>query len=396
MEENGAALDLRDVHRDHEDRRHGGGANNTGICPRFVSDHPRRTCGITLCMTLVLLILTILSMSSVAPTEYGLRYNRFTKTVSTSYVYRGGRHLVGPFSLLMPFPATRQNIEFSARTGAASGPLSTRTREGLALKLHFVFQYQLIRDQVPDLYKLAASNYEQLFAKVARDVLLKSAAHYNAPQYWTERTKIGEEMHNLVNQALSASHATCSGLQIMIIELPDTYEQSIIATQVNKQQMYTKENEQKAALIRAQIAVMVAEYEKNVTVTIAGANADAARVRQSAEAEAQQMKIDAEAAAFQVVQEKLGLSTPGLVEYQRALTLQQMPGSTFMYGVQNPVIVLGSSSPPSPAPAPAPSPSSSFSSAKSQFSSFTSEFQLAAAAALSTKPKCDANGGIAC
>mmetsp|Transcript_38386 Transcript_38386/g.99301 ORF Transcript_38386/g.99301 Transcript_38386/m.99301 type:complete len:412 (-) Transcript_38386:44-1279(-) len=324
-----------------------------GACTQYVWHNPKQCCGICLVSMILVLGLVLVSIASVAPTEYGLRYNRFSKSVDGGYVYRGGRHLIGPWGSLMSFPATRQNVEFSTRAGAQSGPLSTRTQEGLSLRLHIVFQYRLIQDKVPVLYKLAASNYEVLFMKVARDVLLKSAAHYNAPQYWTDRDRIGKEMHDLVNRALVASYAECPGLQIMVIELPDQYEQSIVATQVQKQQIKTKENEQKATYIRAQIGVMVANYNRNITVTLAGANADAMRVTQSAEAEAQQKKIDAENVALKGVKDDLNLTASGLVGYQRALALQQMPSSTFLYGVQNPVVVLGASA---PAPAPAPGP----------------------------------------
>eukprot|EP00932_Pfiesteria_piscicida_P018228 SRR837773.5089.p3 GENE.SRR837773.5089~~SRR837773.5089.p3 ORF type:complete len:314 (+),score=125.60 SRR837773.5089:3-944(+) len=290
-------------------------------------------------------------MSSVGVTEYGLKYNRFSKTVDSGHVYRGGRHLIGMWGAFLTFPATRQNIEFSNRKHATAPPLDTRTKEGLSLKLHVVFQYQIRQKEVPELYQLASTTYEKLYTRVARDVLLKAAARYNAPEYWRSRDKIGAEMHKLVDAALAESHADCTGLQIMIIDLPDTYEQSIVSTQVQKQQIKTRENEQRATFIRAQIGVMVAEYNRNITVTLAAANADAERVRKSADAEAQQMRIDAEKGALTDIQSQFGLTPAGLVQYQRALAYQQMPASTFLYGVENPVVVLSGDAPSPAAPA---------------------------------------------
>lgn len=291
-------------------------------------------------------------MSSVAPTEYGLSYNRFSKTVYTGHVYRGGRHLIGPWSSFVTFPATQKNVEFSMRKLASAPPLDTRTKEGLSLKLHVVFQYQIRQDEVPQLYQLASTQYEKLYTRVVRDVLLKAAAQYNAPEYWSRRQAIGAEMHKLVDRSLKESYADCPGLQILIIDLPDQYEASIVATQVQKQQIKSKENEQKASFIRAQIGVLVAEYNKNITVTLATANADATRVTQSAQAQAQQLRIDAEKDALTEVKNRFeGLSPAGIVSYQRALAYQQMTSSTFLFGIQNPVVVLGDA-----APGPAPTP----------------------------------------
>merc|ERR1711920_905496 len=104
----------------------------------------------------------------------------------------------------------------------------------------------------------------------------------------------GQEMERRVDAALFTSHAKCTGLQLLIIELPQQYEDSIVNTQVQKQGVKTKTNQQQAALVRAEIGVMVASYQNNVTVTLSQATADAMYTVKAAEAEAAQRKIDAE------------------------------------------------------------------------------------------------------
>merc|ERR1712176_1318132 len=96
------------------------------------------------CLACVLIfVLVLISLGSLEPTEYGLRYNRFTKQVDSQHVYRAGRHLIGPLSSFLVFPATVQSLEFSSRSHAQARPLSTRTAEGLNLTLHVAFQYHL-------------------------------------------------------------------------------------------------------------------------------------------------------------------------------------------------------------------------------------------------------------
>ena len=47
--------------------------------------------------------------------------------------------MIGPINYFLPFPANFINIEFSNNKRANSGPLKTRTKEGLALGLHVNF-----------------------------------------------------------------------------------------------------------------------------------------------------------------------------------------------------------------------------------------------------------------
>lgn len=351
----GDAFDIRDVTQgaaraNQGQNRGGGGVANArawlGGCGGCGSLPPTAVCGLGCAVTLVVLIVVFLSLGSVKPIEYGLRYNRITKQVDTDYVFQSGRHFIGPFSSLLKFPSIVQNLEFSNRTSATAPGLSTRTAEGLGLTLHVSFQYHLIKDKIPVLYKLANINYESLYMKVARDILLKAAAQFTAPQYWLERPEVGEKMLRYVNDGLQSSHATCAGLQLLVIDLPDTYEQSIVATQVQKQGIKTRENEQRATLIRAQIDVMIAGYQNNITVTLSGAHANATLVTKSAEAEASQMKISAENFAFEQVQKNLKLSPAGLVGYQRSFAYQSIPNATMLFGVTNAVAVVGGASGP--------------------------------------------------
>ncbi|CAK0805052.1 unnamed protein product, partial [Prorocentrum cordatum] len=288
-----------------------------------------------------ILVLVFSSLGSLQPTEYGLKYNRFSKSVDKSVVYRGGRHFIGPVNTFYAFPATVQNLEFSASGTATAPPLSTRTSAGLSVNVSVAFQYKLDQDGVGALYGRASTNYESLFLVNSRAVLLQAAGNYTNEQYWTARQQIGHDMLALVNDTLRQTWATCTGLQILTIDLPADYEASIVKTQVTNQNILTRQKEQQAALIRAKIDVMVADKERNITVTLATAQANATLTTKSAEARAAQMKIDAEDKALGHVKETLNLSAEALVGYQRGFAYQTIPNATFLFGVQNAVAVVG-------------------------------------------------------
>lgn len=87
-------------------------------------------------------------------------------------------------------------------------PLQTRTAEGLALSLHISFQYKLIKDDIPKLYNMANINYQSTFVRISRDSILKIAGQYNATNYWTDRSKIGEVMQKALSDELKSAFAS--------------------------------------------------------------------------------------------------------------------------------------------------------------------------------------------
>lgn len=292
----------------------------------------------------VIVIFAGLSVDQVDQNQYGLVFNWVTKQIRPT-VYHGGTHVVGPWNTFVTFPATVQTIEFSERIGhRTAGALHTRTKEGLGLHLSISFQYKLNPDELPKLYALTNSLYEALYTRIARDQLLEAASEYEGPQYWLERKKIGEHMRTLVDGALGGSHASLWGLQLLIIDLPDQFEDSITRTQVQSQMVKTRKNEQIATGIRADTEVIEADFARQIRVVQAGADANYSLVTKLAEAEAASRSIEAEAGVLDYVREKLQLSAPGTVEYQTLRSYAGLKNATFLANVLGaaPVIAAGS------------------------------------------------------
>lgn len=279
------------------------------------------------------LLLVLLSMDAVEQNEYGLVFNWVTKTLDED-VYHGGTHFIGFWNRFIVFPATVQTIEFSDRPGLATAPmLHTRTKEGLGLFLTISFQYQLDPKRLKELFALTNTRYEALFARIARDQLLEAASEYEGPQYWLERQVIGEHMRRLVDTQLKQSCASLWGLQLQVIDLPDKYEQSITLTQVQKQIIKTKMNEQVAAGIRASTEVLRAQFARQVQVVQAEAQANYTKQTKLAEAEATRRKITAEADAVGYVRDKLHLTPEETVRFAEVSAYATMPNATFLANV---------------------------------------------------------------
>jgi len=280
-----------------------------------------------------------LSIGTLSPLERGLTVNIITKQVNQESVYEGGRHLIGPFNSFIAFPATQVTVSFEKGNGGV-GPLQTRTKDGLSLTMQLAFQYRMDTSQLGKLFAMANMQYEPLFVRNARDVLLKAAADYEAFEYWQNREKIGEEMQVLLHKRLQNVYASCGGLQIMVIDLPPEFEKSIVDTQVTQQMQKTKQNEQEASKIEADTTVLRSNYTRNVTVTKNGADAMYTQLVGIAKAKAQQQMLEAEARAMQQVQKKLGLSPEEMVVYQQFVAYHSLANASFVYGLGNAMLNL--------------------------------------------------------
>lgn len=165
-------------------------------------------------LTTLLIISLIVSMDSLEPLEYGITYNKLTKTISKD-VFSSGRYLIGPWNSYIRYPSNLVTIEFSDSRRATvntylikADPLQTRTAEGLNLSLHISFQYKLSKNEIPKLYNMANINYQSTYVRISRDVILKVAGQYNATNYWTDRKKIGEFMQSALNKELNSAFAS--------------------------------------------------------------------------------------------------------------------------------------------------------------------------------------------
>jgi len=279
-------------------------------------------------------------MDTIDVLEYGITYNRITKSIGTE-TYVSGRYLIGPLKSFFVYPANLVTIEFSDTRGATADPLQTRTAEGLGLTLYVSFQYQITKNDIHKLYNMANVNYHGTYVRISRDVILKIGGMYNATNYWTDRGKIGDHMRQSLDEELQRAFARCISLQILRIDLPKTYEDSIVATQVEVQKTNMRKFEQTAELIRQNISVIVSEAEQKIRVVNATAHAESFRIQQYASASAINNTISAETEVYQQVENFLGLQTDDLTQYVFINSLMEQKDAKLLIGLQNSILNLG-------------------------------------------------------
>ena len=155
----------------------------------------KRCCVVSFCLAFVSIIVYVaVALEGVEPTEYALVRNNLSQDINTDKILSGGLHYVGVFYSLIHFPAIHKSLEFSDDPSAQQSELHSRTKEGLDLSIHCSFQYQLKKDELPDMYRLLQNDYESVFTRIARNAVLQVAGDYKAPEYWQKRREIGDKM----------------------------------------------------------------------------------------------------------------------------------------------------------------------------------------------------------
>jgi len=278
--------------------------------------------------------------SSIEPTEYGLKYNIFTKNVDSSYVYPGGRYFLFFTSSFARFPKIAKSIVFGNSPNADAKPLQTRTKEGLSLSMDVSFQYKLDKNLLIELYRLYNIFYEATLIRIARDAILQEAGKFEAPEYWTKRAQIAEIMQKTLVEEFAKAKAGCIGLQILKIELPSAYENQIVLTQVEVQKKKMKEFEQQAALIRSLINIDTSEALRNITIINSSANSQSQIIKQNAISESRKKILSAESEVFSNAMTSLGLSNIEIIQWIYNNWIEQNQNATILLGVNNPIITI--------------------------------------------------------
>merc|ERR1712046_503662 len=117
----------------------------------------------------------------------------------------------------------------------------------------------------------------------------------------------GARMQGMANTALRKIYAECWGLQLMVIDLPPGFEESIVRTQVWEQRISSREFEQQAIRIRAETEVIASEYARQVKVIRAFGQANYSFTTKKARAEARRNTLAIEARILSSVHGNLEL-----------------------------------------------------------------------------------------
>jgi regulator of protease activity HflC (stomatin/prohibitin superfamily) len=171
-----------------------------------------------------------------------------------------------------------------------------------------------------------------VFERISRDVILKVGGMFNANDYWKKREKISEKMLYELNKELNKAYSTCENLQLLNIELPRTFEDSIVTTQVEVQKINMRKFEQTAELIRQNISVLISEAEQKIKITNSTGIAEAYKIKKEAESQIINNTISVEKDIVSNIKKELNMDNKEILEYLYLNRINQQNNKKLVVG----------------------------------------------------------------
>jgi hypothetical protein len=282
------------------------------------------------------IIVFSISWDTIDPTEAGFNYNKITGHIDTSRVYDSGRYCIGPGHYFVKYPLIQKNVEFSSSDNADSSPVVTRTKDGVAITLSFSFQYRFEKDSMKDVYNLFTTNYQQPMLRVARNSMLQVAGNFTSTQYWLGRKLITDDMKAVLLANLQQTIlCVIEDFQLLHVELPSAYENSIIATQVQQQQVIQQQYQKQVAAVLSQIQQLMAVANQNITVITSQANATAIGILNSAHIGAFNYTQHVQAEAYAKLRTSLNMNSTQLMRYMKIRGIRQKQAGSITVGLNS-------------------------------------------------------------
>mmetsp|Transcript_30443 Transcript_30443/g.59509 ORF Transcript_30443/g.59509 Transcript_30443/m.59509 type:complete len:306 (-) Transcript_30443:21-938(-) len=272
------------------------------------------------------------SFSSLHSTELGLNYNTITQFLDPQ-PYSAGLHFLGIGHKFIKFPNTYQTMQFST---AEHDVLHTRTSDGLPLTLGISFQYTLIKPKVYHLYMRYSDSYPEVLFDIATHVLADTACNYTAYNFFNDKQSIAVVMQQELNRVTAELlFMNVETLQIMLVKLPETFEDAIVESISVKQNITRTQKTKASKQVMFDTQVMAAHQKANQTVIESRGKAQEIIAQQNATAAALLQNVEAELTAYSEIQKSLNLEVDGLVNYVYYDSLADRQGNAeYVVGLQ--------------------------------------------------------------
>lgn len=293
---------------------------------------------------LILVTLLLASLKGLHATKFAITQNSFTGVVHFDPVYYGGRNLVGFWNHYIEFPATVQSIEWlhgSPSFGSRDlSPFHVRTLDGLMVNLGIVAKYHIRQDKIPEIYRLYKDGIEEFFVSNLRSELQQTIANFPATALYQRRGQVDAALERACEKVCREhihDYIACWYINLLDVELAAQIEAMNIREQVEKQKQRTELMRRNATLIRTDMEVLSADFDRQQVVVEARAAAAAYNITNEAEADAQAMWNKAGGESLDAIQEEMGstamrLSNYQLLDYLEKVAIIEEPRGPMLYG----------------------------------------------------------------
>mmetsp|Transcript_103496 Transcript_103496/g.183859 ORF Transcript_103496/g.183859 Transcript_103496/m.183859 type:complete len:310 (-) Transcript_103496:77-1006(-) len=270
------------------------------------------------------------------PWEIGLDYNRITQSIGDE-AWGTGRHWIGIGHTFVKFPSTVVTVQFTHDSrDLLSGPLRSRTSDGLEVSLELSFQYQLNDKQLYQMYTTFGPDYHELFVRMGMDLLTVAATKHVARAFFVNRTMIGNMMEQTVKTHFR-EHAFVDVplFQFQAVSLPTDFESAIKETQVAEQKIKRMEAQQQMRIVEYETEVIQAQRYVQVRKQEGTAFAESIKLANDANVMSLNASQILAASAFQQVLELFKGDTAQMLKYMKVRAMRDHPSQNSILGIKD-------------------------------------------------------------
>lgn len=268
--------------------------------------------------------------------QYALKRNTASNTVDYGTVYENGRFFWGLGYSPVTFGRTMVTVDFSG-----TNSIVIFSEGGLELQISCSFQYAVIKDELPTLYRNYGTTYPKQLQSIALSILKNIAPTFTLEQYYNNRDLIRESMFTALKDGLKEKiNVQVYHFQLNYIQLPDTVISKLLRISVQNLTNIEAQYIQQAAVTRQETANMAQAILANATVVNQTAVAQASFIVQQANAQAFTVQQTAKKDGLALLYSALSLNTSSLqLSYIYTTQLAQSGSSVNMFVDVNSVII---------------------------------------------------------
>ena len=258
---------------------------------------------------------------------------QISHTIDSEVYTVAGLHPLGPGHEFITYPKTLQTIEFSA---AENDRLQTRTSDGLSVQLGISFQYRFDPSRLVENYLKFKQLQLEVYEKTARSTIAAAATNYSAYTFFNDKAMIARAMQfDLTYTFDSQLYAFIDAFQITQVELPNQFQQAIVASITAQQNITQTLRYKDNMLVTFEQELLVANQTRWQTIALATGQANRRLEEATANVAITTATVEAEMYSYGNFSQTVGLDEAGSLAYIWWDQQSQLPnlGKEFLVGI---------------------------------------------------------------
>jgi hypothetical protein len=217
-------------------------------------------------------VVLVFSFGVIEPRQYGIRYHDWDLKIArgSETILGGGRHLIGPLQHFVHYPRGLVTFQWTSEMENSDGKLlSCWSKSGQIVEMSLSLQLNLNKERISDIYFAYGGDiYSMLRAQILA-VVKNTATNYETITFFTERNRLKAGLQEaIVTEFAREGFVTLYDMQLRKVTIPEGLEEAILQKLLEKQRVFTAENNQEVQVNEKQREEIIQRAEATSLVTL--------------------------------------------------------------------------------------------------------------------------------